>query len=78
MLQTKNVRSEIDTRNEKIGYKIREHSLMGTPIILIIGEKEEETKKVAIRYLGSNKQEIKLLEEFIQEIELKILPPNLI
>ncbi len=77
-LKKAGVRVEIDTRNEKIGYKIREHSLMGTPIILVIGEKEEQENKVAIRSLGSNQQETKKLSEFLKEINTKILSPDLI
>ncbi len=78
VLKKAGVRVEIDTRNEKIGYKIREHSLMGTPIILVIGEKEEQENKVAIRSLGSNQQETKKLSEFLKEINTKILSPDLV
>ncbi len=72
------IRVEIDLRNEKIGYKIREHSINATPIILIIGEKEEENKTVAIRKLGSNSQEVNKLDNFLEDIKIKTLPPDLI
>ncbi len=72
------IRVEIDLRNEKIGYKIREHSINGSPIILIIGEKEEENKTVAIRKLGSKSQEVNKLDDFLKEIKIMTLPPDLI
>ena len=71
------VRNEIDLRNEKIGYKIREHSNNATPIILVIGDKEQETKSVAVRYLGSKNQENLVLESFVENIKRKCLPPDL-
>ena len=64
----KNIKVELDLRNEKIGYKIREHSNAKIPIILIIGEKEKENKSVAVRKLGSNKVESYLLKDFIDLI----------
>jgi len=64
-LGAKNIKVELDLRNEKIGYKIREHSNAKIPIILIIGEKEKENKSVAVRKLGSNKVESYLLKDFI-------------
>ena len=72
------VRCQIDLRNEKIGYKIREHSNNATPIIVVIGDKEQETKSVAVRYLGSRNQEDLLLESFIENIKIKCLPPDLV
>ncbi|MDC1356550.1 threonine--tRNA ligase [Pseudomonadota bacterium] len=71
------VRNQIDLRNEKIGYKIREHSNNATPIIVVIGDKEQETNSVAIRYLGSKNQETLVLESFIENIKRKCLPPDL-
>ena len=71
------VRNEIDLRNEKIGYKIREHSNNGIPIIVVVGKKEEENSSVAVRYLGSNNQENLGLVEFIEGLVTKCLPPDL-
>ena len=71
------IRNQIDLRNEKIGYKIREHSNNAIPIILVIGKKEEENSTVAVRYLGSNNQENLGLVEFIQGLVTKCLPPDL-
>ena len=72
------IRCEIDLRNEKIGYKIREHSNQAIPIIVVIGKQEQENKSVAVRYLGSKKQEILSLKEFLENIANKCMPPDLI
>ena len=77
-LQNHNVRCDIDLRNEKIGYKIREHSENGCPIILIVGEKEKEGNTVAIRRLGSNKQEFILFCDFLEQIKIETKPPDLV
>ncbi|MDB2700875.1 threonine--tRNA ligase [Alphaproteobacteria bacterium] len=71
------IRNEIDLRNEKIGYKIREHSNNAVPIIIVIGDKEQKTKTVAVRYLGSKNQENLDLETFIENVKRKCLPPDL-
>ena len=72
------IRNEIDLRNEKIGYKIREHSNNAVPIIIVIGDKEQETKTVAVRYLGSKNQENLDLETFIENVKRKCFPPDLV
>jgi len=72
------IRSEIDLRNEKIGYKIREHSNQAIPIILVIGKKEKENKSVAVRYLGSKKQELISLNEFLENTVNISTPPDLL
>ena len=71
------IRNEIDLRNEKIGYKIREHSINAIPIIVVIGKKEEEKSNVAVRYLGSNNQEILGMNQFIEGLVIKCSPPDL-
>ena len=53
-----NIRVKLDIRNEKINYKIREHSLKKIPIIFAVGLREVESQSVTIRKLGSNKTEI--------------------
>ena len=67
----------VDKRNEKIGYKIREHSENKVPILFIIGNKEIEKKEVSIRRLGSKDQKNIDLEEALTIIELEALPPDL-
>lgn len=58
-------RCEIDLRNEKISYKIREHSLSKTPLLFVVGKKEVENNSVAIRQLGSKDQRVLSLEDAI-------------
>ncbi len=77
-LDKNGIRCEIDLRNEKIGYKIREHSNQAIPIILVIGKQEQENKSVAVRYLGSKKQELLILNEFLENIVNKSTPPDLL
>lgn len=62
-LREAGVRAELDVRNEKINYKVREHSLKKVPFIFVAGAKEEEAGTIAIRRLGSQKQEILPLAE---------------
>ena len=63
-LISKNIRAKLDIRNEKINYKIREHSLKKIPIIYAVGLREVENKTVTVRKLGSNKTStVDLLEE---------------
>ena len=59
-LKSIGIRTEIDIRNEKIGYKIREHSNFKIPIIIAVGKKEAEEESVSVRRLGS--QETKALK----------------
>ena len=62
-LKSLGIRTEIDIRNEKIGYKIREHSTKKVPIIIAIGKKEAEKKSVSVRRLGSPETKTMRLEE---------------
>ena len=75
-LKTMNLRAEKDTRNEKIGYKIREHSKAKIPVIIIIGKKEIENKTVALRRLGSEKTETYKIDEILEFLFNESLPPN--
>lgn len=65
-LKAAGLRVDLDDRNEKISYKIRELSLQKTPIILALGKREAENQTVAIRRLGSNDQVVVSLDEFIE------------
>jgi threonyl-tRNA synthetase len=62
-LSAAGLRVALDSSNEKIGYKVREHSLAKVPVLLAIGRKETETRTVAMRRLGSQAQETLALEE---------------
>ncbi|NBU28171.1 MAG: threonine--tRNA ligase [Caulobacteraceae bacterium] len=71
------LRVETDLRNEKVGYKIREHSLAKVPVIAVVGRKEAEDGKVAIRRLGSQDQTIVTVEEAIAMLTAEATPPDL-
>jgi threonyl-tRNA synthetase len=62
------LRSELDLRNEKINYKVREHSLAKVPIMLVVGKKEAADRAVAMRRLGGEKQEVLALDEAITKL----------
>ena len=62
------INTEVDLKNQKINYKIREHSLAKVPILLICGEKEVKNKSVTIRKLGTEKQEVLSLKMAIEKI----------
>jgi len=71
-LRNAGMRAEIDLRNEKIGYKVREHSLQKIPAILCIGKREAEEGTVAVRRFGSKAQTVMPLEDFIERFSLEI------
>jgi len=71
------IKCEMDLRNEKINYKIREHSLAKIPYIIVCGKKEVTEKTVSVRKLGTDKQEVIDREKFIKNMtELNKLPLN--
>lgn len=76
LLQSKGINVELDARNEKINAKIREHSLQHVPAILVVGRKEVEERKVAIRRLGGAAQEVLGLEEAIELLSKEATPPD--
>ena len=76
-LQAAGLRVEGDFRNEKINYKIREHSLAKTPVIAVVGRKEAETAHVALRRLGSDRQSLLSLEDAAQVLGVEALAPDL-
>ena len=76
-LKAAGIRVETDTRNEKINYKVREHSVAKVPHLLVVGMREAEEGKVAIRSLGSDGQRIMTLEEAIDMLSHEATPPDL-
>jgi threonyl-tRNA synthetase len=76
-LKAAGIRVETDFRNEKINYKVREHSLAKVPHLLVIGMREAEECKVAIRTLGSDGQRIMPLEEALAMLKAEATPPDL-
>lgn len=71
-LKNADIRGEVDDRNEKIGKKIRDTELMRVPYMLVVGEKEMNEGKVAIRRQGKGDAGVKSIEEFITEISAEI------
>ena len=68
-LKSVGLRAKTDTRNEKIGYKIREHSNTKVPIIIVVGKKEVEEKTVSVRYLGSQETKIMKLDDIAKALQ---------
>jgi threonyl-tRNA synthetase len=75
-LRAKGLRVETDLRNEKINYKVREHSLAKVPVIAVVGRREAEEGKVALRRLGSDRQEILVLDAAAETLATDALPPD--
>ena len=76
-LEAAGIRVETDLRNEKINYKVREHSLAKVPHLLVVGNREAEEGKVAIRTLGSEGQRIMSVDEAIAMLVAEATPPDL-
>ncbi len=70
------LRVDIDLRNEKINYKVREHSLAKIPALLVVGKKEAETRSVSIRRLGSDGQTVMPLDEALAALVEEATPPD--
>ncbi|MEP7004570.1 MAG: threonine--tRNA ligase [Sphingomonas bacterium] len=71
------LRVETDLRNEKINYKVREHSLAKVPNLLVVGKREAEEGTVALRQLGSERQQMLSLDEAIAMLRKDATPPDL-
>jgi threonyl-tRNA synthetase len=76
LLKRAGLRADVDKRNEKIGYKVREHSLAKTPVIAVVGRKEAEARKVALRRLGSQDQTVISLDEAIDALKDEAKAPD--
>ena len=75
-LRAAGMRVEIDLRNEKINYKVREHSLAHTPLILAVGRRDVEARTVAVRRLGRDKQETLELGSAVTTLSTEARPPS--
>ncbi|MGD2025324.1 MAG: threonine--tRNA ligase [Methyloceanibacter sp.] len=75
-LKAAGLRAEADLRNEKINYKVREHSVAKVPIILVAGKREAEEGSVSVRRLGSQKQQVMSLDDAIATITADAVPPD--
>src|SRR5215213_5100113 len=71
------LRVEADLRNEKINYKVREHSLVKVPVLLVVGRKEAAERTVSIRRLGSPEQKTMTLEEAMKALAAEAVTPDL-
>ena len=74
--QHQGLRVETDLRNEKINYKVREHSLAKVPVLLVVGKKEAAERAVSIRRLGSDKQSVMPLDAALAALVDEAVPPD--
>jgi threonyl-tRNA synthetase len=75
-LQAAGLRVGTDLRNEKINYKVREHSLAKVPVLLVVGKKEAAERAVSIRRLGSDKQSVMPLDAGLAALVDEAVPPD--
>ncbi len=76
-LKALGMRAEADLRNEKINYKVREHSLAKVPVIMVVGGREADEKTVALRRLGGEKQEVVALDAALATLLAEACAPGL-
>lgn len=76
-LQAAGLRAELDIRNEKINYKVREHSVGKVPVILAVGAREVEDRTVSVRRLGETRTETVALEELVSALRDEATPPDM-
>ena len=67
----------MDDRNEKINYKVREHSISKIPIIAVVGEKEVKSRTINVRRLGIKESQTIALDDAIGELSMEATPPDL-
>ncbi len=71
-LRANGLRAETDLRNEKISYKVREHSVAKVPVQFAVGQREVDDRTVAVRRLGSKKQQVVTLDEAIESLKSEV------
>jgi len=76
-LQAAGVRAELDVRNEKINYKVREHSVQKVPLMFVVGKREAEEGTVSVRRLGTEGQQVRPSMDAIIDLMAEIVPPDL-
>jgi len=74
-LKKAGLRVGLDTRNEKINLKVREHSLQKVPVLVVVGNREAETRAVALRRLGGKDQEVLSLDDAIAKLREEARSP---
>ena len=77
-LRQAGIRVETDLRNEKINYKVREHSLAKVPLLLVVGKREADEGTVALRRLGSEeRQAVMSVDDLLDMMKAEAVPPDL-
>ena len=76
-LEDVGLRAHADVRNEKINYKVREHSVGKVPVMLVVGRREAEEKTVSIRRLGAKDQSVAPLDQAVRDLVTEATPPDL-
>jgi threonyl-tRNA synthetase len=76
-LKAVGIRAELDTRNEKINYKVREHSVQKVPLMFVVGKREAEEGTVSVRRLGTEGQQVLPSMEAIVSLLAEATPPDL-
>jgi threonyl-tRNA synthetase len=71
------IRAEVDLRNEKINYKVREHSLAKVPVLMVVGRREAEEGTVAVRRLGEERQQFAAFDAVLEGLKGEVLAPDL-
>lgn len=77
-LQSAGIRAELDLRNEKINYKVREHSVGKVPVILAIGAREVAERTVSVRRLGENRTEMQALDALVDTLRIEAQAPDMV
>src|SRR5690606_23095521 len=76
-LREAGIRAEIDTRNEKINYKVREHSVQKVPLMFVVGRREAEEGNVSVRRLGTEGQQVQPFMDALVALMAEATPPDL-
>ena len=77
LLHAQGIRAEADLRNEKINYKVREHSVGKVPVILAVGHREVEERTVSVRRLGEKQTSVQALADILESLSVDATPPDL-
>jgi threonyl-tRNA synthetase len=75
-LERAGLRAGVDLRNEKINYKVREHSLAKVPALVVVGKREAEERTVSLRRLGVQQQEVLPLATAVERLAAEAVPPD--
>ena len=76
-LKDAGIRAELDVRNEKINYKVREHSVGKVPLMFVVGKREAEENTVSVRRLGTEGQKVMPAMDAIVQLMAEVTPPDL-